>query len=170
MLILSLLLRAVVICLLARLAICDLRERRLPTREVVAIAVLFPIDALLGGMPLTEMAVHFAIGVLILLVSVALFAARMLGGGDAKLSAAIFLWVGMTGFIQTLTLVSVIGTIVGLVSFSTRHLPPESEQRGLHRSLALFSGARGVPYGVALALGGSVTIMLPGALAARWNI
>jgi prepilin peptidase CpaA len=32
------------------------------------------------------------------------------------------------------------------------------------RALAMFSGARGVPYGVALALGGGVVIVLPALL------
>jgi len=164
-LILSLLMRMVVACLLAWLAMRDLRERRLPTRAVAAIAVLFPIDALLIGMPIAEMAIHLAVGVLILLVGIALFAARMLGGGDAKLAAAILLWAGMTEFMPALTLISVIGTVVGIISFATRHLSPEAEQRGLLRWLALFSGARGVPYGVALALGGGTAIVLPAALA-----
>lgn len=165
MLILSLLMRIAVACLLGWLAMFDLRERRLPTRAVVTIAALFPIDALLVGMPAAEMAIHLAVGLLILLVGIALFAARMLGGGDVKLAAAIFLWVGVTGFMPTLTLVSVIGTIVGLVSFATRRLSPGTEQRGLRRWLALFSGARGVPYGVALALGGTAVIVLPSAVA-----
>ncbi|WP_414445354.1 prepilin peptidase [Burkholderia sp. 22PA0106] len=164
MLVLSLLMRIVVACLLAWLATVDLRTRRLPTRAVAAIAVLFPVDAVLVGMPAAEMGLHLAVALLILLAGFALFAARMLGGGDVKLAAAIFLWVGVTGFMPALTLVSVIGTIVGFISLATRRLSPSAERRGVRRWLALFSGARGVPYGVALALGGATAIVLPGVL------
>ncbi len=163
-LVLSLLLRIVVAGVLGWLASVDLRTRRLPTTGVAVVAVLFPADAILLGMPVAEMGIHLAIALLILLVGIALFAARMLGGGDVKLAAAIFLWVGMAGFMPALTLVSVVGTVVGFISLATRRLSPDTETHGVRRLLALFSGVRGVPYGIALAIGGATAIVLPAAL------
>jgi prepilin peptidase CpaA len=96
-------------------------------------------------------------------VCAALFAAKMLGGGDAKLASVIFLWVGLSLALPALTLISVIGTVVSLISLATRNM--DSDQRsGPLRALAMFSGARGVPYGVALAFGGGLAIVLPALL------
>jgi prepilin peptidase CpaA len=87
----------------------------------------------------------------------------MLGGGDAKLASVIFLWVGFGLSLATLTLVSVIGTVVSLVSLATRNMNPSQRFVPL-RALAMFSAARGVPYGVALAFGGGFVIVLPALL------
>lgn len=65
--------------------------------------------------------------------------------------------------IPALTLISVIGTFVSLISLATRAMNPAQRSMPL-RALAMFSGARGVPYGVALALGGGVMIVLPALL------
>jgi prepilin peptidase CpaA len=84
----------------------------------------------------------------------------MLGGGDAKLASVIFLWAGLSLSIPALTLISVIGTLVSLISLATRNMKPEQRSQPM-RALAMFSGTRGVPYGVALALGGGLVIVLP---------
>ncbi len=160
MLVVSLALRVIVVGLLGWLAVVDVRTRRLPTTGVVAIATLFFADSVLTRMPPTEMLVHAGVALFILLVGAALFAARMLGGGDAKLASAIFLWTGAAGFIPALTLISVIGLLVSLVSLATRRMDP-AQHRGMLAVLALFSSGRGVPYGVALAAGGGVVIVLP---------
>jgi prepilin peptidase CpaA len=145
----SLAIRLLVLCVLLWLAVVDVRVRRLPNGAVFAIGVLFFIDALV------------ALGVFA--VCAALFAARMLGGGDAKLAAVIFLWVGRDLSWSTFTLISLIGTVVALISLAARHIKPRQQSRPM-RALAMFSSARGVPYGVALALGGGTVIVLSAAL------
>lgn len=62
--------------------------------------------------------------------------------------------------LPALTLISVIGTVVSLISLATRAMNPVQRFMPM-RALAMFSGARGVPYGVALALGGGIVIVLP---------
>ena len=57
----------------------------------------------------------------------------------------------------------VIGTFVALVSVATRDMDPHHRLAPM-RVLAMFSGARGVPYGVALAAGGGTVIVLPALL------
>jgi prepilin peptidase CpaA len=73
------------------------------------------------------------------------------------------LWVGSSLSLPALTLISVIGLGVSLISLATRYMDPAQRSPPL-RALAMFSGARGVPYGVALALGGGSVIVLPAVL------
>lgn len=157
--------RFVVLCALLWLAVVDVRVRRLPTPAVLAIGGLFFLNALIVRLSLRDVLAHLLLAAGVLIICAALFAAKMLGGGDAKLASIIFLWTGPTLWLPTLTLVSVIGTLVSLVSLATRHMDQDLDQHSLPvRALAMFSGARGVPYGVALALGGGSVIMLPALL------
>ncbi|SAK64974.1 peptidase A24A, prepilin type IV [Caballeronia arationis] len=160
---LSLAIRLVVLCALLWLAVIDVRSRRLPTKIVLTIGALFFADALLSGMSADDVLAHLLLALGVFLVCAALFAARMLGGGDAKLASVIFLWAGLGLSLPALTLISVIGTLVSLVSLATRNMNPSQRSHPM-RALAMFSGARGVPYGVALALGGGVVIVLPALL------
>jgi prepilin peptidase CpaA len=160
---LSLAIRLVVLCALLWLAVIDVRSRRLPTKIVLTIGALFFADALHSGMSADDVLAHLLLALGVFLVCAALFAARMLGGGDAKLASVIFLWAGLGLSLPALTLISVIGTLVSLVSLATRNMNPSQRSHPM-RALAMFSGARGVPYGVALALGGGVVIVLPALL------
>jgi prepilin peptidase CpaA len=160
---LSLAIRLVVMCALLWLAVIDVRVRRLPTRMVLVIGALFFIDALVVRMAATEVLMHLLLAAGVFVVCAALFAARMLGGGDAKLASTIFLWIGPGLSLAALTLISVIGTLVALISLATRNMN-QGPRSGFMRTLAMFSGARGVPYGVALALGGGSVIVLPSLL------
>jgi prepilin peptidase CpaA len=160
---LSFAIRLVVLCTLLWLAVIDVRSRRLPTKLVLAIGVLFFADALVLRISLGELIVHLAMALVVFLVCAGLFAAKMLGGGDAKLAAMIFLWAGLHLSWPALTLISVIGTVVSLISLATRNMDPHHRLAPM-RALAMFSGARGVPYGVALAAGGGTVIVLPALL------
>lgn len=157
---LSLGIRLIVLCVLLWLAVIDVRSRRLPTRIVLVIGALFFADALARRMPLDDVIVHLLLAIGVFLFCAVLFAAKMLGGGDAKLASVIFLWAGLALSLPALTLISVIGTVVSLISLATRAMNPVQRFMPM-RALAMFSGARGVPYGVALALGGGIVIVLP---------
>jgi prepilin peptidase CpaA len=161
--VLSLVIRLAVLGALLWLAVTDVRSRRLPTRVVLAIGALFFLDAAVLRLGMHQVMVHLALALSVFAVCAALFAARMLGGGDAKLASVIFLWVGLSLALPALTLISVIGTVVSLISLATRNMNSDQRSRPL-RALAMFSGARGVPYGVALAFGGGLAIVLPALL------
>jgi prepilin peptidase CpaA len=160
---LSLVIRLAVLCILLWLAVIDVRSRRLPTKLVLAVGALFFADALVLRLSFGDLVLHLAMALVVLLICAGLFAARMLGGGDAKLAAVIFLWAGLHLSWPALTLISVIGTVVALISLATQNLNP-SHRLAPMRALAMFSGARGVPYGVALAAGGGAIIVLPALL------
>jgi prepilin peptidase CpaA len=159
----SLAIRLIVLCVLLGLAVIDVRSRRLPTSVVLAVGALFFADALVRRMPVDDVIVHLLLAIGVFLVCAVLFAAKMLGGGDAKLASVIFLWAGLTLSLPALTLISLVGTVVSLISLATRSMKPDQPFMPM-RVLAMFSGSRGVPYGVALALGGGTIIVLPAIL------
>jgi prepilin peptidase CpaA len=160
---LSLALRLLALCMLFALAVTDVRSRRLPTGQVLVIGALFFIDAFVRRMPAGDVMMHIAIALAVFAVCALLFALNMLGGGDAKLAAAIFLWAGTALSLPAFIFISIAGMFVSLLSLATRYLRPRHDARVV-RGLAMFSSARGVPYGVALAAGGGVVIVLPALL------
>jgi prepilin peptidase CpaA len=157
---LSVVIRLIAVCILVWLAIVDVRNRRLPNLAVAVVGTLFFVDAVSIRMPFAALWMHLVVAVVVLCAGVMLFFTRMLGGGDAKLAAVIFLWTGTALLMPALTIISVVGTLVSLLSLATYRLDPASH-RGPLGVLALFSGVRGVPYGVALAVGGSIVILTP---------
>jgi prepilin peptidase CpaA len=160
---LSLAIRLAILCALLWLAVVDVRTRRLPTRVVLTIGALFFVDALILRMSPHDVVMHLLVTLAVFLACAALFAANMLGGGDAKLASVIFLWAGPGLSLPALTLISVVGTLVSLISIGTRSMNPHQRSPVL-QALAMFSAARGVPYGVALAIGGGSIIVLPSVL------
>lgn len=160
----SLLIRLTALAVLLWLAVVDVRTRRLPTRAVLVVAALYGVDAVISRTPIHVVLMHAVIAGVVFVACAVLFFLRMLGGGDAKLAASIFLWAGLESSFDVLLLVSVIGTFVGLLSVATLRMKPE-QRRALLRGLAMFSAKRGVPYGVALALGGGLVIVAPAVLA-----
>jgi prepilin peptidase CpaA len=159
----SVLIRLVVVAVLVWLAIVDVRTRRLPNLAVAVVGTLFFVDAAVMRMPIDVLCVHLIVGFAVLCAACLLFFTRVLGGGDAKLAAVIFLWTGSALLMPAFTLISVVGTLVSLISLATFRMDAP-RHRGLLSALALFSGARGVPYGVALAAGGSIVILSPAAM------
>ncbi|MGI4985518.1 MAG: A24 family peptidase [Janthinobacterium lividum] len=156
----SLLIRLTVLAALLWLAVIDVRERRLPTRIVLTIGALFFVDAVLLRLPAVGFLTHCLLALGVFAFCALLFAIRMLGGGDAKLAAVIFLWTGPNLALLALTLISMIGTLVALISLATRNMDIH-QSSSWKRALAMFSSIRGVPYGLALALGGGTVIALP---------
>jgi prepilin peptidase CpaA len=146
--------------ILGILAFSDLRSRRLPNVWIAAFAALYLLEAALNGTTLRVFSAHAAIGVLSLALAAVLFQLRWLGGGDVKMGAAVFLWCGPTYAVALLLIISVSGALLGLSMFMfglVLHHPACSR---LIARTTWVSSARGVPYGVALALGGGIAVLL----------
>ncbi|MFM0557314.1 prepilin peptidase [Paraburkholderia sediminicola] len=161
--VLSLAVRLATLCGLLWLAAVDVHVRRLPNPAVLMIGAMFFADAWIEQLPLHDVLVHIGIAVSAYAVCAVLFALRMMGGGDAKLASVIFLWSGSRLWLPALMLISIVGLLVALLSLATRSISTQHTSLPM-RALALFSGERGVPYGVALALGGGTVIVLAGLL------
>ena len=95
MLPLALLLTAVFPIAVTVAACYDLLTMQIPNRFPAAIALAFLALALLAGLPLTTLGIDLLLGLGVLLTTFILFAFGFIGGGDAKLFAAIVPWLGL---------------------------------------------------------------------------
>ncbi|WP_321782884.1 prepilin peptidase [Burkholderia pyrrocinia] len=148
------LVQSVATVLLASLAARDLRDRRLSNRAVLAFAMLYFVAAALAREGLAPLAGHVATAAAMLLLFGGLRHAGWIGGGDVKLAAAVFLWAGPTLAFPVLTIVGAGGALCGLATRA-------AVARQRHAAPARAVAARGVPYGVALALGGVLAVWAP---------
>ncbi|OJW51454.1 MAG: hypothetical protein BGO67_06835 [Alphaproteobacteria bacterium 41-28] len=120
----------------------------------------------------------------ILFVTLALYAAKTIGGGDAKYLAVVSLWAGFPGVVQLIFLIAVIGGGIAIIYLLLRdHIARLSDwlwskiQRFENRYpvlqyLWIWSGAgpetgerdnissNMVPYGVAIAIGSIITMLM----------
>lgn len=143
----------IAIALLASLAWFDVVHRRLPGKLVGTVTVFYLVMATLAKAPLSSVAVHVGVALIAFSVGAALFAAGLLGGGDVKFAFAVFLWAGATLAIPAFVLISLAGLVVALVALAAGWLVRRSPSGMLARIASPWSAARGVPYGVAIALG-----------------
>ena len=139
---------------LVSIAAQDLRERRVSNRAVLAFAMLYLVAAALVHERLAPLAGHVAIAAAMLVVFGGLRHAGWLGGGDVKLAAAVFLWAGPTLALPVLTIVGASGAACGLAT-----LAAVARQRRIAPAHTM--ATRGVPYGIALALGGVLAVWAP---------
>ncbi|HIH2748553.1 prepilin peptidase [Burkholderia aenigmatica] len=143
------LVQSVATVLLASLAAQDLRDRRLSNRVVLAFAALYFVAAALARDGFAPLAGHVATGAAMLLLFAGMRHAGWIGGGDVKLAAAVFLWAGPALVFPVLTGIGAGGALCGLALLASRPRRAASV-----RAVA----TRGVPYGVALALGGTLAV------------
>jgi len=145
----------VFVALLGVAAVSDLLTMTIPNKLTVAFAIGFPVVAIIAGLPAASVALHLAAGLGVLAFCFALFAAGWIGGGDAKLAAAIALWLGPTAvLLQWGILASVFGGLLTLALLSARQFPLPlflMRQPWIER---LHHRATGIPYGIALAAAG----------------
>jgi prepilin peptidase CpaA len=155
---------------LAMLAVFDLRWRRLPNLGVAGLAALYIFHVALTGSGRATLEAHAAVGALALAAGALLFRLRWLGGGDAKLAAAVFLWAGPTYAIFVLLIVSVCGSFIGLAMLALGIMARNTPLRKIADRLQWVAPKRGVPYGVALAAGGIVAVLLQPAYIGRTKL
>jgi prepilin peptidase CpaA len=136
---------------LAYAAVSDLLTLTIPNRLVIAIGVLFVALAPLTGMSWADFGLHFVAGGIVLVLGFVCFAFGWIGGGDAKLAAAIALFLGIENALGFIGLASVLGGVLTLVliGFRQRVVPAFIiRQPWVQR---LHDRSTGVPYGIALA-------------------
>ena len=142
--------------------ITDLRDLRVPNWVSLAISVLFLIHgfAAQGGEVLLT---HVLTGAGVLVVSFALFAWGVFGGGDAKFLAALSLWMGPANIGPFVLLTALLGgvTAVALVGLKKLILlNPALENRAAIAKPIAWARTGRMPY--ALPLGAAALMMGPG--------
>lgn len=137
--------------LMAFAACSDLLTMRISNKLVLVTAGAFFVLALSASMGLAEIGWHVLAGAVVLAFTFGLFAAGWIGGGDAKISAAIALWFGFDALLPFLLYASVFGGALTLMIMLGRNymLPATLMQVGWIERL--HDKKTGIPYGIALA-------------------
>lgn len=150
---LDLIVLAALPALLLLAAASDLLTMTIPNRLVLAVVALFALAAPLAGLGLAEIGAHLAAGALVLAIGFALFAAGWIGGGDAKLAAALALWLGFEPLLAWFVLFALLGGALTFVLIFCRKTPLPARLAGVDWIARLHHPKSGVPYGIALAAG-----------------
>lgn len=131
----------------------DLTTMRIPNWISGLLILFFFPAALVVGLPPIAYAVHIGVAVAALLVGMAMFALRWIGGGDAKLMAAACLWLGLTGSGMFLLWTGVMGGLFCLVLLFARFHSRPYLAGAPGWVVQLMEPKGDIPYGVAIAAG-----------------
>jgi len=129
-------------------AVSDVRRRTIPNylNAVIALGGLVSVFALGGSAEALSAAGHFAVA---LAIGLGIYALGMWGGGDAKFYAASSAWLVLGELPRLIVGISLAGLLLVIVWFTVRRLSGKAVSRGK---------AGDLPYGVAIAAGGIVTM------------
>jgi prepilin peptidase CpaA len=134
-------------------AVSDIFTMTIPNRISIALIAIFPLAAYLAGLPMATVLWHLAAFATVLVVCFGLFSFNLLGGGDAKLLASAALWVGMSQLLPFITYVALSGGALAIIFLAYRRFPvsalPVPEW-----ALRLHKAEKGMPYGLAICVGG----------------
>lgn len=137
------------ICLFA--AIRDLATLTIPNWLNLSLALLF-IPACLAVMPGWEtVGWHVVAGIVAFIISVLLFMTGVFGGGDAKMIPGIILFVGPQGSADFVYAMALSGGVLALGVILARKMVPAHAAPGF--AFETLQEQKGVPYGIAIALG-----------------
>lgn len=148
--------RVALIALLALLLLAagiqDARTREIGNGKNAAIALLAPLWWWACRLsPWPDMAAQLAIGLGLFIVFALAFRFGMMGGGDVKMIAALGLWLPVQPLVRMLVVMALAGGVVTLLMLiEHRWLRPRDTD-----------GPVEVPYGVAIAIAGLLTLREP---------
>lgn len=154
---------------MAYAAISDMLSMTIANRVSLLLVATFLIIAPLTGMTWSDYGWHLAAGVVVLSVTFTLFAIGGMGGGDAKLLAATALWMGFgQELMQYLVYSAALGGLLTMLILVYRRSPLSvyTGQNIFLRNLA--DRDVGIPYGIALGLGGIATY--PNTALVQWAL
>lgn len=138
-------------------AVWDAASFRIPNWISLALLAIFPVAALAGGLPLVTIGLHVGVGAAALMAGMVMFALRWIGGGDAKLFAAAALWLGWPACAQFVLTAALAGGGLAFVLLLMRSAAVRPlALLGPSWVARLAQPTEGVPYGVAIAVGGLV--------------
>lgn len=135
----------------------DLYEFKIPNWIPITMICAYPVAGFAVSAPPQVMLEGFIIGAAALTLGFGLFAARIAGGGDAKLLAATAPWLGASGVGPFLLYTAFAGlalTIAMLMFRKTPILPIYAHAPWIIR---LHERKKDLPYGVAIAAGGLIS-------------
>lgn len=129
----------------------DIASYTIPNFLQVLLLAAFLAFAFAAEMPLAVLGWHLLVGAIALCLGFALFALGYIGGGDAKLFAAVALMFGAHDAAGFGMLASIFGGLLTLGLLAMRRAPLPGFLASMPWLLRLHDEREGVPYGVALA-------------------
>lgn len=142
--------------LMALSASMDLMTMTIPNAIPLTLALGYLGLSAALGLPAETVVFGLACGLAVFGVAFFMFCRDWVGGGDAKLAAAIALWLGWGGVLGFAVAASIFGGLLTLVILAVRTQPlPEALARQTWIARLLRPGS-GVPYGIALAAAGVI--------------
>jgi prepilin peptidase CpaA len=150
---------AVFAALMVRALVGDVGTFRIRNKHNLAIAGCFLLFAVPMGMGWVDIISHVKIAAITFAVTMSMFLIGIFGGGDAKFTGAIALWLGPSAMIPFIFYTAVSGGVVVFILLVARKL---ARHFGLPRSpkwaRRILRKSRSVPYGVALGLGALIAV------------
>lgn len=142
--------------LLVAAAIEDGFRLRISNITVALVLVGAIVAAFLVG-PQLALWQNLVVFVALLAVGTPMFATGKLGGGDVKLLAATGLWFDFHGALWMLVCVAIAGGVLALIVIVLRMI---RWSEALRAKVVLLRPKAGIPYGVAIAVGSLVAMVL----------
>lgn len=136
----------------------DAATLTIPNWVSLVLLALFPAAALVAGLSWPEIGIHFAVGFATLAGCIGLFAAGLIGGGDAKMFAALSLYVGAASFAAYVLAVAVAGGVLAVGLLAVRQLATFGLLDRLSGLKHLVGSGAGIPYGIAIAAGALIVL------------
>jgi prepilin peptidase CpaA len=136
-------------------AVWDLASFTIPNFLILALLSLFILFAGAAGMSgaglsWSQAGLHLLAGTIGLAIGMVLFAAGLIGGGDAKLFAVAALWLGINTLFEYTLMASILGGLLTLGLLFMRRLAFPSALMKYEWFARLTDRKAGIPYGVAL--------------------
>ena len=145
--------------LLAAAAGWDIASFTIPNFLTLALLAAFAVFCFAAGLSFTVIGWHLLAGFVGLLIGFTLFAIGHVGGGDAKLFAAVVLWLGLKDLMPYALIASVLGGVLALGLMLMRSWPLPVFLARQSWVMKLHDSKAGIPYGAALAV--AAFILLP---------
>ncbi|MNL47500.1 Type IV leader peptidase family protein [compost metagenome] len=138
-------------------AINDVASMTIPNRIPLILLLSFIVVAPFTGMEWQTFAMSIAAAAAVFFACFALFAANVMGGGDAKLLTAAAVWYGFNAsLIEFLLAVTFIGGVLTLGILLLRSRSQEIMAAGIPIPDSLLV-AKKIPYGIGIAIAGLLT-------------
>jgi prepilin peptidase CpaA len=132
----------------------DIASYTIPNFISVILLVAFAIMAMTAGYDAASYESHALAALLALIAGFLLFALGYIGGGDAKLFAAVAAWFGMQDLMSYILISSLFGGALTVLLLMVRQWPLPAALASHSWIQKLHEPRGGIPYGVALAAGG----------------
>jgi prepilin peptidase CpaA len=131
----------------------DLRTMTIPNWISIALVVAYVPTAMVLGLGWQDIAIGLGLGFAALVIGIALFAFRIMGGGDAKLMSASVVWLGLSGIPPFILMTALAGGALSLGLLSARKWLPQLPVVFPNWAQRLLQPKGDIPYGIAIAVG-----------------